>query len=301
MKRIDSEMEKIIIDLYVNEKLSTTQVALKTGISSTSVSKIIKRNNIHVRSISESKKGVERGTKLPVEQIINMYVIQKKTSDEISNEVGCSKRSVLNILTKNKIKRRKSGWKDDYKNPFEDLILDLYKKGKSINEVSKELDLSYTLVNKILKKNRITRTEKKFFGSIGKAQTIEHRSKIGKTKISKKEQGLYDHIYLKRTGFTYQEFQKRISEFKKYYQKVRYITNKQSLHILKNFDKRGKAGEIGAYHLDHKFSIIEGFKKNINPDIIGNIANLHMIPWEINVMKQGDCCIELEELLRSIT
>ena len=300
MKRIDLELEKIIIDLYVNDKLSTTQVALRTGISSTGVSKIIKRNNIHVRNISESRKGVERGTKLPTEKIIEMYVVHKKTSDEISKEIGCSKRSVLNILVKNKIKRRKCGWQDNYKNPLEDLIVDLYKNNKSLLDISKEIGMSYQNTNRILKKLNLLRVEKKYKGMLGKHMSKEHKEKVNKTKISKKEQGLYDHIYLKRTGFTYQEFQKRLPEFKKYYQKVRYITNKQPLHTLKNFNKRGKAGEIGAYHLDHKFSIIEGFKKNISPDIIGNIANLHMIPWEINVMKQGDCCIELEELINSI-
>ena len=44
-------------------------------------------------------------------------------------------------------------------------------------------------------------------------------------------------------------------EFKKYRRKVYYWTSKNNLNVLENSDKRGR----GRYHLDHKYSIAEGF------------------------------------------
>ena len=79
-----------------------------------------------------------------------------------------------------------------------------------------------------------------------------------------------------------------LNDKKLYYRKVRKITRKQNINNLENFEKRGRAGIKNAYHLDHKISIIEGFIKNINPEIIGDINNLQFIPWEENIIKQAN-------------
>ena len=87
-----------------------------------------------------------------------------------------------------------------------------------------------------------------------------------------------------------------LEEYKKYHREVWKYTNSQDISRLENFNKRGKAGIPGAYHLDHKFSISRGFIEGIDPKLIGNINNLEFIPWEENVSKQGKCSITLEEL-----
>jgi hypothetical protein len=74
-------------------------------------------------------------------------------------------------------------------------------------------------------------------------------------------------------------------------------TNKQPIKDLPNYSKRGRVGIKDAYHLDHKYSIIEGFKNNIPPYLIGSINNLEMITWEENCSKKQNCSIELEELV----
>lgn len=51
------------------------------------------------------------------------------------------------------------------------------------------------------------------------------------------------------------------------------------------------------YELDHKFSITEGFRQSIPPEIIGSPANLEMIPKAKNRSKRTQCSIELEVLL----
>lgn len=99
-----------------------------------------------------------------------------------------------------------------------------------------------------------------------------------------------DHVNIKRfledNNITFEEYESQIGEFRCYRREVNYITKKQPIHLLENYDKpRGKAGIEGAFQLDHIISIFEGFKSQISPEIIGNISNLQFIPWLDNLRK----------------
>lgn len=84
---------------------------------------------------------------------------------------------------------------------------------------------------------------------------------------------------------SFDEYMKKLPEFKKYKRKVMSITYKQPLKTLKDYDKKGKMGVEGAYNIDHIYSIHKGFINGIEPKIIGNIKNLKMIPWLENIQK----------------
>jgi len=96
--------------------------------------------------------------------------------------------------------------------------------------------------------------------------------------------------------YSYNQYLNDVDEFYRYKINVNRITNQQPINSLLNFNKRGKSGVNGAYHLDHRFSIMEGFKGKINPKIIGNINNLEFIPWIDNIKKRTNCSITKEEL-----
>ena len=87
------------------------------------------------------------------------------------------------------------------------------------------------------------------------------------------------------------------TEYEFYSYMVWFYTNSNDLKGLENYDKRGRAGVDGAFHLDHKFSISAGFVQNIPPELIGSINNLVFLPWEENVKKQGNCSITKEDLI----
>jgi hypothetical protein len=90
----------------------------------------------------------------------------------------------------------------------------------------------------------------------------------------------------RRNGYdTYQDYLDSLPEWKKYKINVWRITNQQQINTLEHFDKRGVNGQDGAYTLDHIISIKKGFIENISPEIIGNINNLQMLPWEENITK----------------
>lgn len=93
-------------------------------------------------------------------------------------------------------------------------------------------------------------------------------------------------VVARRNGYeTYEEYRVSLPALKLYRIDVRRITEKQPLHLLENYDKRSVNGTEGGYTLDHKISIIRGFKENIPAEVIGNIDNLQMIPWKENIQK----------------
>lgn len=95
-------------------------------------------------------------------------------------------------------------------------------------------------------------------------------------------------------------YKTRLAEKEYYYKEVRRFTKRQSLRLLKNYEKRGRSGIKGAYHLDHLYSIKMGFDNAIPAEIIGHISNLSFIKWEVNTKKSVGCIKTIEELLSDI-
>ena len=129
----------------------------------------------------------------------------------------------------------------------------------------------------------------------GKSQSKESNEKRSKalTGRSLSEDHIKKMTETKRANRKWQPDDPEYKEFKKYRRRVTYWTNKNDLSLLENYDKRSKTG----YHLDHRFSVYEGFIQNIPPKIIGNISNLQMIPAKENISKATKCSITKEELL----
>lgn len=90
------------------------------------------------------------------------------------------------------------------------------------------------------------------------------------------------------------------NNFYNYTREVWRFTNSNDLSLLSNYDKRGRVEINGTFHLDHKYSVLAGFKENIPPYIIGSIHNLEMIPAIENVSKKEKCSISKEELYKYI-
>lgn len=62
----------------------------------------------------------------------------------------------------------------------------------------------------------------------------------------------------------------------------------QNIDIINpNRFQRGKAGEAGAYHLDHIVPKRFCFENNIPPHICAHVKNLQMVPWEENVANRN--------------
>jgi hypothetical protein len=74
------------------------------------------------------------------------------------------------------------------------------------------------------------------------------------------------------------------------------ITTRKNKNKIKFIELRGKKFKKA---LDHKFSVIDGFKNNVDPKIMANINNLEIIDESLNNYKRGKSSITLEELLKT--
>lgn len=87
----------------------------------------------------------------------------------------------------------------------------------------------------------------------------------------------------------YYEYKKVVTRLtNKNYRKYKNIINP------KNY-KRGR--KPCDFQLDHKFSVLEGYKQNIDPEIISSYVNLEMLSVYDNASKQDKCSITKEQLL----
>jgi len=87
-------------------------------------------------------------------------------------------------------------------------------------------------------------------------------------------------------GLSRYEYEQLISSKKQYYTAVHKITKRQNIESLEHCEKRGKSKKgTNNYQLDHIIPISDGFRNNIDPEIIGNIINLRFIPWQENILR----------------
>jgi len=204
-----------------------------------------------------------------------MYVNQKLSTLKIGEIFGVSKTPInrilrnLNVLRKGNSCGIKIVLTETQKKDIKNLYLNEYMSAKEISNVLK-INASY--LDKHLKMVDYRRNK-------------SHGASIG---LVKRFSGVNYDIYLKN-----------LPEQEKYRRQVINLTKKQPLYLLENYDKRGCSGINGAYHLDHKYSITEGFKNNIKPEIIASLNNLVFIPWKDNVMKRTKCSITKEELINT--
>jgi hypothetical protein len=82
------------------------------------------------------------------------------------------------------------------------------------------------------------------------------------------------------------------TDYELYERKVWIYTRKNNINGIKNSNKRAVKG----FHLDHKYSIYEGFKGRILPYIVGGIKNLEFIPYLLNASKGRKCSVLLEDI-----
>jgi len=87
-----------------------------------------------------------------------------------------------------------------------------------------------------------------------------------------------------------------IENFKKYSKYVRALTAKTYRQYEKLINPNNLEISKKKYHLDHKYSISEGFKNNVSPFILSSKENLEVVPWKENLSKQTRCSITLDEL-----
>jgi len=209
---------------------------------------------------------------IEVNKIKTYYLIDGLSTRKIGEILNISNTPIKRILKREHVLRKgkSNGVKiilsEKQRNEIRNLYLFEYKGAK---EISKLLNISASYLDKYLT-------------TVNYRRTVSEGVSVG---------------LVKRTGVEYNTYLKNLPECKKYRLMVVKLTNKQPISLLENYEKRGVSGIDGAYCLDHKYSIFEGFKNDVKPEIIASLKNLVFIPWRDNVVKRTKCSITKEELI----
>jgi len=164
---------------------------------------------------------------------------------------------------------------------------------KSLFEVDKDLGISkFEMARlKVIEKN------KEKYGVAHYVETEDFKLKSKATNI--KKYGVDNYSKTKE----FQEFLIKsglkkdptgLNELELYYKSVKNYTaksfRKYKQVLCKVFPRSNN------YHLDHIYSICEGYKNKIDPKIIGSVANLQILPQSVNKQKNAQSWITIERL-----
>jgi DNA invertase Pin-like site-specific DNA recombinase len=225
-----------------------------------------------------------------------------------------------NVWVENRDKIKKDFTSDEIKN-----ILKKYEEGLSIQKISDLYGFGKSPIKRVLKNEKLLRKgysdgkkinlseyqikkiKNLYLNEFKNSSEIADQLGLNKSFVGKhldncdyrrnRSEGVSVGLVIRYRGIKYNDYLKMVDDLNKYKSEVMKITRQQPICELLNYDKRGVSGVDGAYHLDHKFSISEGFKNGILPKIIGNIKNLEFIPWKENVKKRTKCSITIKELI----
>jgi len=157
-----------IIRLYTDDFLSYKEIGDSIGVSPSTVKRILKKNNIRLRTSKETKNlkrkkyGVNWRMMLPVDEIRYMVEEEKKSSVEIASYFGCSSDYIRNVCRDNDISFPSTSeiFKQQYKNgrkvnckiydipPKEDIDFLYNEKKLSLNKISKIFEVSIHTLKK---------------------------------------------------------------------------------------------------------------------------------------------------------
>jgi hypothetical protein len=103
-------------------------------------------------------------------------------------------------------------------------------------------------------------------------------------------------------GKCYQERRERdairyLKGYKLYYYNVKRLTEINYKKYKSIINPRNLPRGRNEYHLDHKFSIYEGFRRGILPYIIASVNNLEMLMESENISKSKSCSITEKQLI----
>lgn len=111
------------------------------------------------------------------------------------------------------------------------------------------------------------------------------------------KQKIIDRRNASKLGMSLDEYHNRnndLDEFETYRWRVWVLTErtyKKYKHVIDPENKRSTE-----FHLDHKFSVVKGFHKQISPELISSVYNLEILPSNTNLSKGGKCSLTLEKL-----
>ena len=87
-----------------------------------------------------------------------------------------------------------------------------------------------------------------------------------------------------------------IKQFQNYRENVTQITNQNFKKYYNYINPKNLPRDHNKYHVDHIFTVIDGFNSKISPEVLASPVNLQMLLWKENISKHGRSDIIKETL-----
>ncbi|WP_210608034.1 hypothetical protein [Priestia flexa] len=278
-------IEKEVLEkLYIHDQLNPSEVGERLGIDRGTVTRLLKGYNIPLRTSKEGTKIAKekKALKIPKEELEQKYFQENSPIPKIAKEYGVSPSWMYTYFKKINIKIRTYNeavsMVHKERNPninkvTKEVLESMLQKGLTMAEIARELKVSEIVIadrvnqfglREYVEKN-IKNFYKKFFKEINPFPKGSNMplDLIRKTTDSRMK--------------TYSKKRDKIDNFK-YYQST-------AAHLSYFYYTKKGAKIPEGMHIDHIFSIWDGWIHKVHPEDISNPINLRLIPKEMNYKK----------------
>ena len=292
--KIDNSTERVTLKVLSPKKLFGKEVNVKFRTlrrgpfikTDTNINELITEGKSFVicRECGEKMKQIQyRHLKYSHDMTLNEYKEKHPNAPlvcETAKNIGDKNPMKNDDVKKNHLKSVNT---DEYKKKISKALIGKNKGNKRPDVVEKNKDKNF--------RKKISEGVKKSYKS--NPNLKKQRSEIGK-KYGFGNQNTIEKLY--ESGKWTRPENK--DEFQLYVENVRNLTNlnyQTFFSKIKNAKKRSRD-----FHLDHKYTIREGYKNNIPVEVISHYKNLQIIDGRLNESKGGKSSIKLNELLTDI-
>lgn len=148
---------KALQELYVDQRLSTIEVAQKLGVSVSGVGQALRRFGFKLRGSAEAARNRHNSDNFPWDAIETEYASGSSCHD-LSEKYGCANTTIISGLRRRGVHIRKPGEGRAGKNfPRVEIDVDaaiaMNKSGETLTEIAQKLEVSYATLAYRLKQN----------------------------------------------------------------------------------------------------------------------------------------------------
>lgn len=250
---------------YITENKSVREIAKELNIVSGIIYKWIDKHNIERKPVYIPATDLFKDK----DWLYQKYYEEKLTIAKIAEEAKCNTCTILSWMDKFDLKRRTKG---------------------------ESRKLSYEFVKSKFEERGFTLLSTEYIDSSHKLEYLcerGHKTSICYADFYNGYGCKYCQYENNRRYFTEEELEK----FKTYKRAVNYVTaiNYKKYKYLINPENLKRS--LYDYHLDHIYSMIDGFDNNIDVEIIGSVPNLRMVTSKYNLNKKGRSDMSKEVLI----
>lgn len=160
-KRIEFTDEQIkeMIRLYVDERQSTRVLGEKFGCCKTTITRILKDNNVSIRNNTEGRRIIYKQE--DINKVVDMWTNQCLTIQQIADFFNCSSTVIVRILKEQKIYKPQNTFYHFTKEEEGFIVNEYINNKKTIDEISRYFNCSSYPIRQVLLNYHVDTTQNK--------------------------------------------------------------------------------------------------------------------------------------------